>query len=252
MGNVQDEEMEIDLRALFFELKKNIWLILSVVIISTCAAGLYSKFVMVPQYTSTSMLYILSKETTLTSLADLQIGSQLTKDYRVLVTSRPVLSKVLDNLGIAPNQMNYRQFRSKITMDNPVDTRLMNITVQDADPVSAKAYADEIAKVSSKYIAEVMEMTPPKIIEEGELADSKASPNLKKNALIGGLLGGLAVCALLVAAFLMNDTIKTEADIERHLGLSVLAAVPVHTYEAELQRRRMRRDKKRTKRKKAV
>ena len=45
------------------------------------------------------MVYVLSKETTLTSLADLQIGSQLTKDYSVMITSRPVLEQVIKNQG---------------------------------------------------------------------------------------------------------------------------------------------------------
>ena len=54
------------------------------------------------------MVYVLSKETTLTSLADLQIGSQLTKDYSVMITSRPVLEQVIENQGL---NMTYGQFK---------------------------------------------------------------------------------------------------------------------------------------------
>ena len=61
--------------------------------------GAFSALVLKPQYTSSSMLYVLSKETTLTSLADLQIGTQLTNDYQVLVSSRPVLDVVIEELG---------------------------------------------------------------------------------------------------------------------------------------------------------
>ena len=178
MKKYDTDEMEIDLKELFFALKKKLWLIILVALLSAAGAGLYSKFVMVPQYTSTAMMYVLSKETTLTSLADLQIGSQLTNDYRVLVTSRPVLEQVLENLGISPDYMNYRQLRNKITIDNPTDTRIMNITVQDANPIDAKAYVDEIASTASTYIAEIMEMTPPKIVEEGEVSTIPISPSV--------------------------------------------------------------------------
>ena len=100
-GNVKNnEEMEIDLLQLFEALKKKIWVILAAMIIGGGLAGAYSKFVITPQYSSTAMMYILSKETTLTSLADLQIGSQLTKDYKILVTSRPVLEGVIETLGL--------------------------------------------------------------------------------------------------------------------------------------------------------
>lgn len=231
MGKYDNDEVEIDLVELFFELKKKLWIIVIAAVLSASAAGLYSKFVMVPQYTSTSMLYILSKETTLTSLADLQIGSQLTNDYKVLVTSRPVLNQVLENLNVDPSYMNYRQLREKITIDNPTDTRIMNITVQDKNPIDAKTYADEIAATASTYIAEIMEMTPPKIVEEGEIPTIAVSPSVKKNTVIGGLAGVVLVCGIIVMMSIMNDTIRDEDDIERYLGLTVLGTIPVHSSE---------------------
>ena len=85
---------------LFYELKKKLWLIILAALIGGGIFGLYSKVILVPKYTSTAMMYVLSKETTLTSLADLQIGSQLTKDYKVMITSRPVLQQVIDELGL--------------------------------------------------------------------------------------------------------------------------------------------------------
>ena len=231
MEKYNEDEIEIDLLELLFALKKKIWLIAAVTVIAAGAVGLYSKFIMVPQYTSTSMLYILSKATTLTSLADLQIGSQLTKDYQVLVTSRPVLNQVLEHLNIDKNYLNYEGLREKITIDNPSDTRIMNITVKDKNPMDAKAFADEIANTASTYIAEIMEMTPPKIVEEGEVPEEPVSPNVVRNAAVGGIAGFLAVCGVICLLTVMNDTIKDEEDIEKYLGVSVLAAIPVHTSE---------------------
>ena len=98
--NMNDDEVEIDLLQLFRALKKRILWIVGAGVIMGGAFGLFSKFAITPQYTSTSMVYILSKETTLTSLADLQIGSQLTKDYKIIVTSRPVLSEVISKLKL--------------------------------------------------------------------------------------------------------------------------------------------------------
>lgn len=113
------------------------------------------------------MVYILSKETTLTSLADLQIGSQLTQDYKIIVTSRPVISEVIDKLKL---DISYENMVSKITINNPNDTRILSITAQDPDPVMAKDIADSVAKTSSEYIGDIMEMVPPKVIEEGTVS----------------------------------------------------------------------------------
>ena len=80
-------------------------------------------------------------------------------------------------------------------------------------------------------IAEIMEMTPPKIVEEGEVPEEPVSPNVVRNAAVGGIAGFLAVCGVICLLTVMNDTIKDEEDIEKYLGVSVLAAIPVHTSE---------------------
>ena len=228
--NMNDDEVEIDLLQLFRALKKRILWIVGAGGIMGGAFGLFSKFAITPQYTSTSMVYILSKETTLTSLADLQIGSQLTQDYKIIVTSRPVISEVIDKLKL---DISYENMVSKITINNPNDTRILSITAQDPDPVMAKDIADSVAKTSSEYIGDVMEMVPPKVIEEGTVSDKKASPSNGKNAMIGAMLGIVLVCGLTVVEELLNDTIQTEEDVEKYMGLTVLASVPLREGEAE-------------------
>lgn len=219
----ENDEIEIDLLELFYELKKKLWLIILAAIIGGGVFGLYSKMILVPKYTSTAMMYVLSKETTLTSLADLQIGSQLTKDYKVMITSRPVLQEVVDELDL---EYDYKELREKLIIDNPTDTRILTLSVEDPDPILAADLVNTVARRSSEYIGEMMEMIPPKIVEEGEAAIEPTSPNTKKNAAIGATGGILLVCAFVAVRVIMNDTVKTEEDVEKYLKLSVLASVP--------------------------
>lgn len=218
-----DDEIEIDIKELFYELKKKLWMIIAALIIGAGSAGAYSALVMVPQFRSEAKLYVLSKETTLTSLADLQIGSQLTQDYKVLVTSRPVLQGVVDHLGL---NLTYKELAGKLTINNPSGTRILSLSVEDADPYMAKAIVDDIAFTASDYIGEIMEMIPPKLIEDGEVATVKVSPSTKKNAAIGGLVAMLFVCGLIILRFVMNDSIRTEEDIHKYLDLPVLSVIP--------------------------
>ena len=71
-----------------------------------------------------------------------------------------------------------------------------------------------------------MEVTAPKIIEEGEVPIFQSSPNLLRNTAIGGMLGIIAAVFLICVAVILNDSIQTEDDIERYLQLPVLAVVP--------------------------
>lgn len=218
-----DEEIEIDLKQLFYEFKSKIFIILLSGLICAGLAGVFSKVVLQPVYTSTSMLYILTKETTLTSLTDLQIGSQLTQDYKELITSRTVMEQVIENLGL---ETDVKELEEKISIDNPTNTRILNISVDDNDPVMAKTITDEIAECASEYIAEIMEMAPPKIVETGEVPIYKTSPSVGRNTILGAAVGILLVMGIITLNVVMNDSVNTEDDAVKYLGLPVLAVIP--------------------------
>ena len=214
---------EIDLMKFLYALKNKIWLIITVGLLFACGAAGYTKFYITPTYTSTSTILVLSKETTLTSMADLSFGSQLKSDYAMLITSRPVLEEVVENLELG---INYKALKGCIAINNPSDTRLLYISATMQDPKMAKAVVDELAIVSSEYIGDKMEVTPPKIIEEGELPIYSNGPNMKNNVMKGMLIGMALVCGIVVLLEYMNDAVKTEEDIERYLGVPTLALIP--------------------------
>lgn len=221
-ANIKPQDT-IDLLELFYVLKKKILLILMAALIGGCVAGVYTQFFMTPVYSSMSSILVLSKETTLTSLADLQLGASLTSDYTVLIKSTPVLEQVIENLNL---DTTVEELKNQISINNPTDTRILEITVQDTDAGMAKKVVDEIANVSSDYIGDKMEVVPPKVIEVGKIATVRTSPSVKKNIMLGFLLGFVACVGIIVVYAVMDDTIKTEEDIEKYLGVSVLAKVP--------------------------
>lgn len=223
MENMHDDEVEIDLGELFFALKKKIVLILASGLLFGCLACGYTIFFMTPTYTSTSSMLAISKETTLTSIADLQLGTQLTKDYQILITSTPVLDKVIKNLGL---DMEAKELRKSITITNPADTRILEISVVHTEPEMAKKIVDEVTQTASGYIGDKMEVIPPKIIEEGQIPVYKTGPSIKKNAMLGLLAGFALAGGLVIVLTILNDSIKSEEDITKYLGIPTLASIP--------------------------
>ena len=94
MGSSSDDEITIDLAELFGVLWHWIWLILLVALLLGGAAYAFSKFVIPEEFQSTTKIYVLDKESGSggqSTYTDLQVGSQLTKDYAELITSRTVI-----------------------------------------------------------------------------------------------------------------------------------------------------------------
>ena len=220
---METEEIEIDLLQLWNAVRHRIWLVLLAGFIVADIAFAITKFLITPMYSSSATMLVVTKETTLSSLADLQLGSQLTNDYEILISSRPVLQQTVEELNL---DISYKRLRSMITISNPNDSRMLIISTMQPDPELAKSVVDTVAQISSEYIAEEMEVTAPKIIEEGEVPINQSSPSLLRNTAIGGMLGILAAVFLICVAVILNDSIQTEDDIERYLQLPVLAVVP--------------------------
>lgn len=230
MNTANNDEMEIDLRDIFGLLRSKMWILVLAVVLTAAAAGIFSKLFITPIYTSTTKLYIVNKSQSLSSLSlsDLQLGTQLTKDYMVLVKSRPVTEQVIENLGL---NMDHEGLLQIMSINNPADTRLLEIAVNYPDAFMAKEIVDEIAAVSSKRIATIMDMSEPRVAEEGHKAEAPTSPNIIKNALIAGLLGLFVSAAVICLLYILDDTIKSSEDVEKYLGIHTIGLIPIEENE---------------------
>lgn len=224
---IQDDEVTIDLMELFSALwaKKTI-IILSAVFMAL-VAFVGTKMFVTPKYTSVTKLFVMTKNDDTSASAtytDLQTGSMLAKDYMELVKSRPVLEKTISKLKL---DVEPEELAGMITTETPTDTRIMSISVTDDDPKEAKQIADTLRKAVSVQITEIMSADSVNTVEEGNLPTSPSSPNVKKNMMLGALLGLVISMGLIVLISILDDTVKTPDDVEKYLGLNVLTSIPI-------------------------
>jgi capsular polysaccharide biosynthesis protein len=223
---IEDDD-EIDLIALAMALLRHWKVIVIVTLVTAIACFLFSRFLITPMYSSMSRLYVLSKSTSITSLADIQMGSNLTNDYLIVCSSRPVLDQVIADLELDEE---YKTLKGKVKVTNPSNTRFLDITVTDVQPERAKAIADDIAEVSSRFISEKMDQDPPSIIQYGYADGAKVSPNVMKNTVIAGFAGGVVSVAFVALFYFLNNTIDTPDDVENKLGLKTIAQIPMEHF----------------------
>jgi capsular polysaccharide biosynthesis protein len=226
MEQTSRNEIEIDLKELFSVLLGRIILIIGVGVGAAVFGFVFSKFVLQPEYKSTTKIYILNKQDNNSSItySDLQSGTQLTKDYMTLVTSRPVVEQVISEMNLG---LKYKDMVNLISVTNPQDTRILSITVTYYDPAVARNIADSIRDAAAIHITEVMNIEQVNVVEAANTPEEASSPNVLRNTAIGGVAGIILVSGIILVRYLLNDTIKSPDDVERYLGISTLSSIPL-------------------------
>lgn len=224
---IQNEEIEIDLLELFHALLKKWWLILIGGMIGAIIMGAITQFMITPLYESSAMLYVLNKTTSVTTMADIQIGSALSSDFEVIAKSKPVIDTAIKQLEEETGKKYTRKnITDALEVHNIDDTRLLKITITHEDSQIASDMANAVAEATSSQMAEIMKSEPPAIAEWAEPSENPASPSFLKNVVLGFLLVAVIICAFIVVLCILNDSIKTEDDINKYLGVPTLATIP--------------------------
>ena len=214
---------EIDLVALAIRfLEKAHWIILTA-LLGAVLAGVYVYFGATPVYETTSKIYIVGSDTTI-SLADLQIGSNLAADYQEVFKNWHVHELVDKRLN---RNYSYSKLAGMVRVSNPPNTHVLYVTVKSTDPDEAKLLADTYAQVAREFIAAKMDMREPNIFEEAKKRDTPVSPQKTRTIIIGFLIGALLAMAVITIRFLNDDRIMTGEDITKAGGLPVLGMIPL-------------------------
>ena len=248
---MEKQEIEIDLREIFMYLYNHLYVLIVSALIGAMLFYLASNLLLTKQYVSSTRIYVLNQQDQQTvTYTDLQTGTQLTKDYAKLVTSQTVTAQVIADLDLQNKYEDMRnitpgQLASMISVETLTDTRVIQISVTDVSPTRAQDIANAVRVAASQRIYEVMAIEAVNVVDTANLPEGPSSPNTMKNTAIGGAIGLVLATGIYILIFLLDDTIKTPDDVEKYLGLSVLASIP-YDEEADtvVLRKRMNKRKK--------
>lgn len=181
-----------------------------------------------PQYESTATLYMLRENEGMSTSSgeannEFTLALKVINDCTYLLKSRTVVEQVIDELGI---DKTYKDMRTMISTSNPSNTRILEVTVTADTPEAAKVIVDRICEVGERCITEAMGFDQVNLYEYGDLEETPANkPNPLMHIVIAAAVA-IAVYVICVLAFLLDDRIRSQEDIERVLGLSILGDIP--------------------------
>ena len=218
--------MEIDVFQLLKILWKRKFLMALVAIVTGVVAFVYSSFIVKPEYTSTTRIYVVNRnqgdKSGLTN-QDLQAGSYLVKDYREIILSQDVLEKVATDLKL---DLPSKGLASKIKVTVPADTRIVSISVTDRAPEEASRIANSLREVAAQKIISVTRVSDVTTLEEARPATSPSSPNIRRNTMIGFLAGAVVMIVTVLLIELLDTRIKRPEDVENVMQIALLGVVP--------------------------
>lgn len=222
----EQNTIEIDVFQLFKTLWKRKLMILIVALVTGTGAFAYSTFIVKPEYTSTTRIYVVNRnqgdKPGLTN-QDLQAGTYLVKDYREIILSQDALEKVATNLKL---DMPAKTLASKVQVAVPADTRIVSISVKDKQPEEASRIANSLREVAAEKIVAITRVSDVTTLEEARPATTPSSPNVRRNSLFG-FLGGAVVTVIAVLLIELLDTrVKRPEDVEDVLKIPLLGLVP--------------------------
>lgn len=224
MNTTETPSMETDVLSLLKKLWMKKFLILFMALFFGTLALLGSVFLIKPSYSASTRIYVINQQNAENITAtDLQAGSFLVNDYKEIITSRDVMKDVIatNSLSLSPDTLS-----KMISVTIPADTRVISITVTNHDPQQAKDLANSIREVASekiKSVTKVQDVTP---LEKAQLPSKPSSPNIKRNTMIGMLIGGLFTIVIIVIKEVLDDRVKRPEDVEEALGMTLLGIVP--------------------------
>ncbi|HEM4555917.1 TPA: capsular biosynthesis protein CpsC [Streptococcus suis] len=223
MNNQEVNAIEIDVLFLLKTIWRKKFLILLTAVLTAGLAFVYSSFLVTPQYESTTRIYVVSQNVEagagLTN-QELQAGTYLAKDYREIILSQDVLIQVATELNLKES------LKEKISVSIPVDTRIVSISVRDADPNEAARIANSLRTFAVQKVVEVTKVSNVTTLEEAVPAEEPITPNTKRNILLGLLAGGILATGLVLVMEVLDDRVKRPQDIEEVMGLTLLGIVP--------------------------
>lgn len=235
---------EIDLKELiqvFWAKKVQIILIIAIFAV---VGVIYTLGFVTPKYQATTSLLLATNsvqgaisDSSITA-TDVTLNSKLVSTYSKLVKSDKVVRTVISNLSL---NMEESTLKKIVSVTATEDTEFIEVSVRYEDPVLATKIANEIAKVFIENVKEFYGVQNVHIVDAAEVPQQPYNISHVKDIMMFTFVGAVIAVGYIFIVNMLDTTIKSEENIEKNFGLTVLATIP--QYEDESDKRKGKKRK---------
>ena len=225
---MENEEYDtIDLLEVLNAVRQHIAVLILCTLATAIAGFAITHFLITPQYESSALMIVNTRQDTTSTVTSDQINSatKLVSTYSIIIKSDTVLQQVIDDLGLS---LSYSDLKGRVTVSAVDDTQVMKITVRSNNPEWARQVCDGITAVSPDVIQEAVEAGSVKVISQASYSDVPVSPNIKKNTMLGAMVGLVLCLGVIFLQVILDNKINTEEDVAKYLDMTVVGVIPVY------------------------
>ena len=218
---------ELDLRDLLRILRKRLAMIILVTLIATVTSGVVSLFLLTPIYESSTEIIVNKSETSeqnVINLQDVQTNLQLVDTYSVIVKSPRIIDQVIETLELPYTT---QELIEQIQVTAVENSQVISIKVQDPSQEQAVAIANTTAEVFQTEVVEIMNVDNVQILNAAEVKPDAGpvKPRVLLNVAIAFVVGAMTAVGIAFLLEYLDNTFKTEREIEQILELPVLGTI---------------------------
>ena len=223
--NKEEHVIELDLIKIAKALWNKVVYILIITLIFGCAGFAGSKTLKTPIYQATAKLIVCTQSIGSEDVSNDRVNSAkaLVETYAVVIRDRDVINQVIDELGLNES---YGQLADCISVKAISDTQIMQIIVRHPNQGIAFSVAQKLQMIAPDIIKAAVGIGSLSPVGQPYSSSYPVSPNNMKDAILMALVGLALSCGFVMLLFFLDNTYKSDADIQDDLDVLVLGVIP--------------------------
>lgn len=203
------KEKEINLKEYFLLIKKRIWIVIAITILTTLAGYFYSNL-------NNTLLYQTSTR--------IIIGSESgdMKTLMVMIKDPIIMEGVKDELELTRSS---EAIANEISVEVIDDSRVVKISVIDQNSGLAVQIANATAKVFKREIVNILDFNDVQLLSAAKENPYPINETQSRTTIIASVFGIIVGIGLIFLLDSLDATVKRESEVEEVLGVPIIGII---------------------------
>lgn len=203
-------------------LKKNLGFLILIPLIFVLFSILITFFLMHPKYESSTQVLVNQREGNSEMMAqEVQSNIQLVNTYSEIIKSPRILDKVSKKF----DKYSSNQIYNMLDIETETNSQILDVKVTTENKNDSEKIANEIAKVFSKDVPNIMNVNNVSILSKANGSATQTSPKAIINILGAFIIGLFLSIFIVVIKELLDKRITKEEEVESELNIPVLGTI---------------------------